>query len=80
MRELIIIVSVASGNALTKITSLQGTDEDETGKGKEKVSREGRTEDEQAFEKVESVVRCTYRFDGGLVNFAFSLPQMMPIY
>lgn len=51
MRELIIIVSVASGNALTEITSLQGTDEDETGKGKEKVSREGRTEDKQAFPK-----------------------------
>lgn len=29
---------------------------------------------------LKSLERSTYRFDGGLVNFGFRLPQMMSIY
>lgn len=36
LHELIIIVYVATGNALAKVTSLQRTDEEETERGKEK--------------------------------------------
>ena len=45
LHGLIIIVYVATRNALAKVTSLQGTDEEETERGREKVSREGGTED-----------------------------------
>lgn len=79
LHELIIIVYAATGNALAKVTSLQGTEEEETKRGKEKVSREGGPEDGKQFQCVE-LVRCTYRFNGVLVNFGFCLPKMMPIY
>lgn len=45
LHGLIIIVYVATRNALAKVTSLQGTDEEETERGREKVSGEGGTED-----------------------------------
>lgn len=47
LHGLIIIVYVATRNALAKVTSLQGTDEEETER-KEKVSREIGTEDSRS--------------------------------
>lgn len=38
------VVYVASSNALMKVTSWQGTDDEETWKGNAKVSRESGTE------------------------------------
>lgn len=49
LHGLIVIVSVATRNALAKVTSLQGTDEEKTQRGKEKVSREGGTEDSRSI-------------------------------
>lgn len=34
----------------------------------------------QGMVALKSLERSTYRFDGGLVNFGFGLPQMMSIY
>lgn len=44
------LLSTATGNALAKVTSLQGTEEEERRRGKEKVSREGGTEDSKHFQ------------------------------
>ncbi len=49
LHELTVIVCVAASNALVKVTSLRGTNEEETGRGKEKVSREGGTEDSRSI-------------------------------
>lgn len=77
LHELIIIVFAATGNALAKVTSLQGTAEEDAERWEEKC--QGKVGLQTACLSKGSV-RCTYRLDGVLVNFGLHLPQMMPIY
>lgn len=79
LHGLIIIVYVAACNALAKVTSLQGTDEEETERKGESVKGGWDWRQQEHFQWVMSV-KCTYRFDGVLVNFSFCLPQMMTVY
>lgn len=76
LHELIIIVFAATGNALAKVTSLQGTAEEDAERWEKCQGKVGL----QTACISKGSVRCTYRLDGVLVNFGLHLPQMMPIY